>query len=268
MRVAFDYLRGPALGHKTRCEILQRELVARGHTIVGLAEAKDWRVYDYPTPPMAALEPCKRLLMGQLPITAQDYAWHPLGAVAERTMHGPRYIIVDPYNIMTCFAVPKISNILITCGGSDPFGLTERLLSALGHYADNFHQDPRWGISANIGVVIGPNFGREVSVPFGITIYRAPNNTSMCYIMAQYNTVVAAWGGTVFEALALGCHVLPITTQPEHPAEAEILGIPYITRQHDFTDETLLFRKTGGNFGIDYQGVTRVVEQMEAWHGS
>jgi spore coat polysaccharide biosynthesis predicted glycosyltransferase SpsG len=248
MRVAIDCLQGPVLGHKMRCAILEKELVARGHTIVGLAEVKDWRVYDYPTPPMAALEPCKRLLMGQLPITAQDYAWHPLGAEVARTMHGARYIMLDKPN----YTWSPSQNMLITCGGSDPFSLTEKLLAVLAQQQE-------------CGVIIGPNFGRAITMPEHWTRYDGLNSAGVARTMSFYETLICAWGQTVFEALALGMHVLPITTQPEHPAEAEILDIPYITRQHDFTDKTLLSRGVKSNYGIDYLGVTRVVEQLEAW---
>jgi spore coat polysaccharide biosynthesis predicted glycosyltransferase SpsG len=250
MKVAFDYLQGPALGHRTRCEILQRELIARGHCIVEpWDKQKDWLVWDYPCVPHATtVVGYKRLLMGQLPQAPNDYAWHPLGAEAERTMHGPQYIMLDKPS----YTWSPSRNMLITCGGSDPFGLTEKLLVALGH-----HQE--------CGVIIGPNFGRALTVPEHWTRYDGLNSAGVTRTMSFYETLICAWGQTVFDALAMGTRVLPITTQPEHPAEAEILGIPYITRYHDFTDDTLLFRAIKSNFGMDYQGATRVVEQIEAW---
>jgi len=233
-----------------RCAILEKELSARGHTVVGLDETKDWLVYDYPTLPTTAPTGCKRLLMGMLPITPDDYAWHPLGAVADRTMRGARYIMLAKPS----YTWSPSRNILITCGGSDPFGLTEKLLPVLENKQE-------------CGVIIGPNFGRAITVPEHWTRYDGLNSAGVARTMSFYETLVCAWGQTVFEALALGVRVVPITTQPEHPAEAKVLGIPFIDRAtlYDYALERLLKTTPRSNYGIDYQGATREVEQLEAW---
>jgi spore coat polysaccharide biosynthesis predicted glycosyltransferase SpsG len=249
MNIAFDYLQGPELGHRTRCEILKKELSARGHRIVDIHEDRDWLVYDYPTLPTTVPMGYKRLLMGQLPIAMNDYAWHPLGPEARNTMHGARYIMVEKY----AYKYNKDREILITCGGSDPCRLTQRILDGLGRR--------NWS-----SVVIGPNFGEEIFQIHDWNIYLAPTYATMQELMHRYRIVICTWGQTVFEALLMGASVLPITTCAAHEAEAKVLGAPYITREHDFSDETLLFRAIKGNFGMDYHGAQRAVEQMEAWH--
>lgn len=248
MNIAFDYLQGPALGHKTRCAILEKELVARGHRIVNQWDEKDWLVWDYPTWPHGDPPDCKRLLMGQLPQDANDYAWHPLGAAADRTMHGARYIMVDQPSVS--WRDPMLPSILLTCGGSDPYRLTERLAKVL------------YG-RPHVSIVMGPNFGRDIQMTWAC--YFAPNRDELRALMSTHHVTICTWGQTVFEALLIGASVLPIVTRSAHEDEANQLHIPYITRQHDFTDDTLLLRAVKGNFGMDYHGAQRVVEQMEAW---
>ena len=249
MNIAFDCLNGPELGHRTRCEILENALVQRGHHIVSpYGEAKDWLVYDYPCAPVSIPRGYRRLLMGQLPIADNDYAWHPLGPTADKTMHGAKYIMVREYT----YKYNGDREILITCGGSDPYRLTQRILDGLG----------RRNLSS---VVIGPNFSEEILQIYDWSIYLAPTYATMQKLMRRYRTIICTWGQTVFEALVMGANVLPITTNAAHEAEAKVLGVPYITHEHDFSDKTLLLRAIKGNFGIDYHGVERVVEQMEAW---
>ena len=251
MKVIFDYLPGPVLGHKMRCEILKRALLDRGHEIVTTG-ARDWLIYDYPTMPTEPAMGYKRLLMGQQPYGMGDYAWHPLGDAGKRIMTGAEYIIVEP-DIAKLRQSHKPLNILVTCGGSDPFELTPVLLGALR-------------LSANCGVIIGPNFKYDVYAPPNWKSYLAPDHNTLLSIMNQYDTVVAAWGGTVFEALALGCKALPITTQPEHPQEAKKLGIAYLERTDAFANlNARISNLPRKDYNIDAMGAERTVMQMEKW---
>jgi hypothetical protein len=251
MKVAFDYLYGPVLGHRVRCEVLQEQLSVMGHRLVSADSEYDWLVVDYPANSIPEANGNRRLLMGTIPSRTGDYGWHPLGPIANYTLHGTQYIIIDPK--LQAYKNDEVKDgILITCGGADPFGTTERLLELL---ADEI----------NVDVIVGPNFGRDIVVPKNCLRYDTLSHSGMAQIMAGYKTVIAAWGNTVFEALALGARVIPITTQPEHPAEARALGIPYIKREclYDYTIAHELAGAPYCDYGIDFLGARRVVEFME-----
>lgn len=252
MKVGFDYLEGPVLGHKTRCQILMLALHNAGHEIVNPNFAKpDWLVYDYPTVPTTVPMGYKRLLLGRLPIALNDYAWHPLGEPAKYTMTGPQYIMVQDHGL----AYQPTRNILITCGGADPYFVTEKLVAALGELTD-------------VTVVIGPNFGRTVQLPWHWSQEVGLDSAGLARVMSEHKYVICAWGQTAFEALAMGACVYPITTNDDHVLEAQRLGIPYTRHADDFdgfNDLAWWFGRAANNYGVDYQGVARVVAQMETW---
>jgi len=270
MKVAFDYLAGPVLGHKQRCLILKDALVACGHEIVDRNKAKDWLVYDYPyvtamsrfsvarqgniwngTVPDPAIRGARRLFMGQYPRGINAYAWHPLGQHATHTLTDASYIMVDPY-IKQLYATPKTKALLITCGGADPYHLTERLVARLG-------------TQAAVTLIIGPNFKRAMSVPVLWDTYYEPAHHTMLRVMAQHETIICAWGQTAFEAIALGAKVLPVLTTPEHILEAERLAIAsYLTRFDSFRQiDKRLSQLLDDSYGIDMYGVYRLIAMME-----
>lgn len=246
MRVKFDYLdNGTVLGHKRRCEILREAVIARGHDIA--VDGPDWLVVDYPLGSFPQPTGERRLVMGTLPLDARDWAWHPLGEPGnDRTLYGARYIVLSP-EVEKYLEVPKTQSLLVTCGGSDPMHLTERLLDIL----------------PSGSFVVGPNFGREVEASDGWQRYGPLSYDGMLMLMARHRSVVCAWGNTAFEAAALGAHVVAVTIREEYEQEAERLGMPFVTKDELEQVPEVMGRASVSSYGIDTLGAQRVVEFME-----
>lgn len=221
MRVRLDYLNDDTvLGHKIRCEILAQELRARGHEITD--RDPHWLVVDYPSDftarehaaPMGA----QRLLMGMLPQEPEDWAWHPLHLSYPRTLTGSKYLLLDA-NIkkLVEWPKPKSKQLLISMGGYDGWRLTEKLIEGAR--------------ATRATVVVGPNFGRTLEA-FDIDLVVAPTHAKMLNLLDDHQRVICGWGQTAFEALALGCRVVPVVQSNEHADEASIYGLPYVTRNN------------------------------------
>jgi len=248
MRIKFDYLTGPILGHRQRCEALQQRLELRGHAIVS-DDNFDWLVVDYPEiPPCPTLSITQhRLVMGALPQTEADFAWAPIHESHERTLTGKEYLILDPAleNIVSC---DLVSRTLLTCGGADPLHLTEQLATVLEH----------------VDAVIGPNFGRAVTRPFGWLILENLTRQAFLHDLAFHQRVVCTWGQTVFEAMGLQKAFVAIATQPDHLREANFLAVPCV--KHDELDRIpeLLEAAQPHDYGVDLEGAGRVARFMES----
>jgi spore coat polysaccharide biosynthesis predicted glycosyltransferase SpsG len=119
-----------------------------------------------------------------------DWAWMPLTYAREKTITGGKYLIIDPILDDIGKKCIERGNILVTCGGADPFKLTEQILSIVPASKLN-------------GVVIGPNFNRNVFVPSEWVVYNAPSFDEMRTIMASYKKIICAWGTSVFESSCL-----------------------------------------------------------------
>lgn len=249
MKVSFDYLPGPVLGHKMRCEVLEDALLRRGHQIVSPCDA-DWNIVDYPSATLETLPvrgSGQRLVMGCYPLDARDHAWHPLAAPRARTMTGYQYLLLDTSLAGLYGTYPDIS-LTLTCGGQDPFRLTEKLLEILP--------------GGNNHVVIGPGFDREITVPSGWWVHYAPTHRSLCKLMARSRAVVCAWGQTAIEALYLRPKVAALALYPEHLQEADLLGVEVCLKEHPEGVLNLL-DKTIDYIPLDLRGGNRVVDYLE-----
>ena len=254
MRVAFSYLSGPVWGHRVRCQVLQRELTRRGHELVSVGYEPDWLVVDWPNHQIPVLPQARRLLMGQLPIRDADYAWHPLGGNHARTLSGIKYIIVDPELQQYGVQDREPVGILITCGASDPMHVTEHLLDVLPN-------------DYVVTVVVGPHFNRNIKVPDNWTITeQVASNQQLVGLMQQHKLVLATWGTTVFEGLATGSLVIPITINQEQANEAHRLRMPFIKLEYlyDYTLARMIATTPRNNYGIDFQGAARTVDWLES----
>lgn len=247
MKIKIDCLQGPVLGHKMRCQVLEAELLKRGHRIV--TDGQDWLVVDYPESQFPPYTGQRRLVMGVNPIGLNDYAWNPLGDPGyKRTLYGGEYIIVSPL-VAKYINTPKTKGLLVTCGGADPAHLSEKIMAIL----------PKGDI------VIGPNFGRGVNIKEDWWGHYDLDHTGMIALMAQYKMVLCAWGGTTFEALAMGAKVVTIAINDTYVEEARRLGMEAVTLDNLQEVYWRLQTVEQDNYGVDTKGVTRTVEAMEKW---
>lgn len=214
MKVTLDYLTGPVLGHKRRCEILKKVLVAHGHE-VGQFDEPDWLVVDYPKEQFPKRASCKfRMVMGVLPLEKDDWTWHPLAVSTANTLTGVSWLILDS-KLADYRDHSKRDEVLVTCGGADPFHLTEEIIKLIKPDA----------------VIIGPKFNRPMEISSDVVVYAAPEYEQMMGILASYKTIVCSWGTTVFESLYLGAKVYPITLSSDHMEEAHHLGIMVLRKE-------------------------------------
>ena len=250
MKLQFDYLQGPVLGHKRRCESLMQVARECGHQIVD--DEPDWLIVDYPTSQVPAWDGYKRrLLMGTLPQVDTDYAWHPLGKPGKHTLTGIEYLILDP-KLELYKKHPKRNWFFVTCGGADPLNLTPRLLRLLPTDTKVYYNC----------VVIGINFQHKIEIPDGWQVLYAPDSTKMLDNMAQYRTVICAWGNTAFEASYLGCRVLPIPTCVEHVSEILRFGLePVLLDQLDLLPQKLL--EPARYVSVDLLGAKRLLRALD-----
>ncbi len=251
MNIRLDYLSGPILGHKRRCEILEQTLKDRGHNI-NADGIPDWLIVDYPKEQIPERQPCKnRLIMGALPQERGDWAWHPLLAPSDRVLTGLPWLILDPKMIQYPKTAKK-DEILVTCGGADPHHLTEDIMKILNPDA----------------VVLGPQFHRPLLVFSDTTIYPGPSYEQMMMILSSYRNIVCSWGTTVFESLYFGANVFPIVLNRDHEYEAERLGIAFL-RKEEIERLPLLIDTFGGKMmvspTIDLLGAVRLCSFLESF---
>ncbi len=249
MKLQFDYLQGPVLGHKRRCEILMQTARAMKHQIVD--HDPDWLVVDYPSNQLPTWDGhSRRMMMGVLPQNESDYAWHALGPKAERTLHGAEYLILDP-KLADYKKKPKYNRFFVACGGADPLNLTPQILPLVP--ADTFEYDSCF--------VIGPNFKHEFEYPHGWHIMHAPSPAVMLDYMACFSTVICAWGNTAFEASYLGCRVFAIPTCEEHIDEIKCFGLePILPTELATLPKRLL--ESVKQVKLDLDGAKRILQFM------
>ncbi len=127
-------------------------------------------------------------------------------------LYGAEYIILDPKIEKYRAAFPACGNpseILVTLGGSDTYGMTPRVLSALGGMQ----------IPPAVGVSLGPNFNHRETLnsalakyPGRVRIYDNPS--SLVGLVAKAKIILCGGGVTLFEAAALGVPALAIANEP------------------------------------------------------
>lgn len=138
---------------------------------------------------------------------------------ASNCRYGPDYIILNPEidqyrNARRKFNKP--STVLITLGGSDTYGVTPRVLSAVVSVFGEF----------NIEVVIGPHF-RHIDVlnkiagkmDGSLNIFN--NVPSLLTMMAKSDIVICGGGVTLYEAAAIGIPAITIANEPHEISVVE-----------------------------------------------
>jgi spore coat polysaccharide biosynthesis predicted glycosyltransferase SpsG len=132
---------------------------------------------------------------------------------------GPEYAIVDP-----AFArVPKRTSImvrhpriLISMGGSDPYGLTLQVLRALDGMQEQFH----------VTVAVGPAFLHEIELRTWFESarrkYESRREDSLLDLMVNSDFALVSFGTTVYELAATGLPAIALSITEDHAQAAEI----------------------------------------------
>ena len=131
---------------------------------------------------------------------------YPAGA---RLLLGPRYFIMPDRHDMPNHGTRKgggIKKVLVTMGGSDPAGLTTKIVQAL-----STRQWPR----ADFTVVLGPGFGDDTDVQRAAADFKGPmrivrNPEDLLDLFVQSDLVICAGGRTIYELWALGVPALAV----------------------------------------------------------
>jgi spore coat polysaccharide biosynthesis predicted glycosyltransferase SpsG len=140
---------------------------------------------------------------------------HPAGT---KYLLGPDYFILDEKRLPApaVMAGGKV-NVLLTFGGSDPTGLTRKVLESLLAGA--------WG-QTHFTVVLGPGF-REGEAVAALTAARQDdftvikNPAALLSLMAASDLTVCAGGRTMYELRCLGKKFLPIASADHEAREIE-----------------------------------------------
>jgi len=112
----------------------------------------------------------------------------------------------------------RVKNILVTLGGSDTYGFTPKVVSALSDI-------PR---EISITVLLGPAFRhgeelkkalRDADRPF--TIVRDVNANEMLALIARADIVVCSGGNTLYEVACLGAPAVIVCSEPFEEETAE-----------------------------------------------
>lgn len=119
---------------------------------------------------------------------------------AARWLHGPDYVILSPefLDVRQEATIPCTDRILITCGGSDPTGLSARIVELAKD------------IPAALDVVVGPMFSPSLKARLhnlarsecNVTLHEAP--ASLVPLYTKASLVLGRPGLTRYEAACLG----------------------------------------------------------------
>ncbi|MGA2979183.1 MAG: hypothetical protein ABSD76_06295 [Terriglobales bacterium] len=134
---------------------------------------------------------------------------------------GPAYAILDP-----AFArVPRRSSsvgreprLLVSMGGSDPYGLTLQALRALDSMQELFP----------VTVAIGPAFLHEVELRTWLSDarrqYECRREDSLLDLMVNSDLALVSFGTTVYELAAAGLPAIALSITDDHAQSAEIFA--------------------------------------------
>ncbi len=132
---------------------------------------------------------------------------------------GPKYIVLDPsYDHVDPIDIRRsIDTVVVSMGGSDPTGLTMRIIGAL----------KQGGIDANLVVVLGPGCTAREQVECSLRGYKGQwslvsGAATLAPILSRADLAILAGGRTTFEAAFLGVPgiVVPSIQHEERLARA------------------------------------------------
>lgn len=162
----------------------------------------------------SATLPCTVVLNYSILATAGMY---PQAAVH---LLGPEYLIKDEtFKEAVALASAGEKTIVVTCGGSDPTGLTREVVLTM------ISREPEEATLAydlqdyQVVAILGPGYGRSEEIEAAaaasqgrLTVLRSPRH--LLPLLATSAAIICAGGKTLYESLALGKPVLAVGTTP------------------------------------------------------
>src|ERR1700675_2042077 len=138
-----------------------------------------------------------------------------------RRYEGPAYAILDPAfarvprRLSSMVREPRI---LVSMGGSDPYGLTLQALSALDSMEELFH----------VTIAIGPAFLHEVELRTWLAgarrRYECRREDSLLDLMVNSDLALVSFGTTVYELAAAGLPAIALSITEDHAQSAEVFA--------------------------------------------
>jgi len=134
---------------------------------------------------------------------------------------GPAYAILDPAfaNVpRRLSSVVSDPQILVSMGGSDPYGLTLQALRALDSMEEPFH----------VTIAIGPAFLHEVALRTWLAgarrRYECRREDSLLDLMVNSDLALVSFGTTVYELAAAGLPAIALSITEDHAQSAEVFA--------------------------------------------
>jgi spore coat polysaccharide biosynthesis predicted glycosyltransferase SpsG len=134
---------------------------------------------------------------------------------------GPAYAILEPAFARVPRRLPSVvrePRILVSMGGSDPYGLTLQALRALESMSESFH----------VTIAIGPAFLHDVELRTWLAgarrQYETRREDSLLDLMVNSDLALVSFGTTVYELAAAGLPALALSITEDHAQSAEVFA--------------------------------------------
>jgi spore coat polysaccharide biosynthesis protein SpsF len=134
---------------------------------------------------------------------------------------GPTFAILDPAfarvprRLSSMVREPRV---LVSMGGSDPYGLTLQTLRALDSMPEPFH----------VTIAIGPAFLHEVELRTWLASarrqYESRREDSLLNVMVNSDLALVSFGMTVYELAATGLPAIALSITEDHAQSAEVFA--------------------------------------------
>jgi len=138
---------------------------------------------------------------------------------------GPAYAILDPAFARVprrLSGVVRELRILVSMGGSDPYGLTLQALRALDSMSDSMSE------SFHVTIAIGPAFLHEVELRTWLAgarrQYECRREDSLLDLMVNSDLALVSFGTTVYELAAAGLPAIALSITEDHAQSAEVFA--------------------------------------------
>ena len=138
---------------------------------------------------------------------------------------GPAYAIVDPAFGRVprrSSSVVRAPHILVSMGGSDPYGLTLQALRALDSMPDSMEEP------FHVTIAIGPAFLHEAELRTWLAgarrQYESRREDSLLNLMVNSDLALVSFGTTVYELAAAGLPAIALSITEDHAQAAEVFA--------------------------------------------